>query len=177
MPVILKICFISQDVATKTNFWLASDAVQILAYCTWGNEEPCNLFKLIYHVNSEACNPVDQSKLFEVYATELPLKHCSNSYKVPQVRGCNRDVIKNDLLKQMPKSYGNYLIVNYGDRHYTTPRDKWPLSQDTIAKIRTELLNSDKICESRLDTLMMMYSCESQMSKYLAEPTTDFRYV
>lgn len=135
------------------------------------------MFKLVYSVNDKACNPDDNSKIFEVFATNYPTKHCPNSYKVPQLRGNNRDGAKNDIRTQMPKAYGNYLVINYGDRHYVTPRNKWPLSQNTIAKIRAEVLNESRLSESRIDSLTLMWTCESQMPKFLAEPTNDFRYV
>lgn len=85
--------------------------------------------------------------------------------------------MKNELRTQIPKAYGNYLVVKYGDQHYVTPRDKWPLSQTTITKIWSEILNNGRISESRVETLMIMWTCENQMPKYLAEPTSDFRYV
>lgn len=154
---------------------MASNALQILTYCTWGNETPCNLFKLVYRVDSTECKSSNGTKIFEVFATTLPLKHCENSYKVPQIRGFQRDTIKKDLRIQMPKPYGEYLIIKYGDRKFVTPQEKWPLSQKTITKIRSEILNEHKISESIIESLMIMWTCEDRMPKYLAGPTTDFR--
>lgn len=167
---------VCNDIGTKTNYWVATNALIILTYCRWGGKEPCNLYKLIYEQDKPECNGEDGSKIFEVFSTELPVKHCVNSYKVPQIKGCNREEARNDLMKQMPKQYGDFLVVNYGDEKYPMPKNKWPLSQATIQKIRSEVLNQNRLAESRIEELLIIWLCENQMPKMLADPRTDFRY-
>lgn len=173
----LRECGLScQNIATKDCYYQnLTDCLCILAYCVEGNAEPCNLFRLLHYVGRKESKMDDGSRVFEIYATEHSVKHCHNVYKVPQVRGNVRNVYKNELKNRMPKAYADELIINHGDDNYDLPRHKWPASDVTLKKIRSEMLNDTRTLKLLIDELLLMWIADSSQPAFLGDPKTDFR--
>lgn len=162
--------------ACKDNYFVVTeDCLRIAVYCTWGDHNPCNLLYLDYYPNKSECNVEGGVRRFVAKTTELPLRHCQNTYKVPQLRGEARVKALSDASKMMPKAHGNFLITNYGEDNFVVPQDKWPLSQSVLKNLRSEWLNQYRVSSDLITQLLLMWTAEKQMPSLLKKPHDDFR--
>lgn len=162
--------------ACKDNYYVVTeDCLRIAVYCTWGDQNPCNLLYLDYYPNRPACNVEAGTKRFIVKSTAFPLRHCNNTYKVPQLRGEARANALSDASKLMPKAHGNFLITNYGEDNLVIPQDKWPVSKSVLKNLRSEWLNQFRVSSDLIQDLLSMWTAESQMPPILKKPHEDFR--
>lgn len=105
----------------------------------------------------------------------MPLKHCENSYRVPQIRGDARNVALNDASKMTPKTHDEYLVTHYGEINSQEIMDKWPASRQAIKNIRSEYLNRFRLANDDVTELTMLWEIEKQMPENLIGPLHDFR--
>lgn len=161
------------DLAVKRNKYLSTDCLRVYAYCIRGTETPCNLFLIDYYRFDKTCNGADGSKEFVVQSTCNKVRHCPNTYRVPQVRGQIRDNIKKELKHAMPQQYLNELLIKQDKNN---EHKDWVVSVQTLKNIRHELLTEDrKYKDSMLDELFGMWNAEQILPENMTNG--EFKYM
>lgn len=154
---------------------VSENCLRVPVYCVWGDVEPCNLLILDYYPESLECNPENQSKIFIARATDMPLKHCQNTYRVPQIRGDSRNVALIDSSRMTPKTHDEFLITRYGELNSLVSMEKWPASRQTLKNVRSEYLNRFRLANDNVTELAMLWENERQMPENLVGPLDEFR--